>query len=306
MFDDERMVAEALALLPVVKAPDAVWVSIEASLRVPVRKERMPVWRWVLAATVVLIAVVGLWQWEAAHRVRWQVVRTSLGQAKHVESISAGEWLQTDGSSHAELRVGSIGTVIAEPGTRLRVVATKPNEHRLLLQHGEISATISAPPKLFFVETKSATAVDLGCEYKMKADDYGNGSLIVTRGWVAFDWQGKESLVPAGASCRTRAGRGPGTPYFSDAPKSLIAALDQLDFANGGANALQTIVSAARVRDTLTLWHLLSRVEPGLRPLIYERMVSFAAPPAGVTRDGALALDPQTLKLWKDELAWTW
>jgi hypothetical protein len=240
------------------------------------------------------------------HRTRWEVVRTTGSQPARTETIGAGDWLQTDAHSTAEMQIGTIGKVEIEPGTRLRIVATKQNDNRLSLEHGEIAATISAPPKLFFVETKSATAVDLGCEYKMKVDDAGNGLLRVTRGWVSFEWQGRESLVPAGANCRTRAGAGPGTPFFEDAPSPLTTALDAFDFSDAGETALRAILAASRSRDTLTLWHLLSRVPAPLRPLIYDRMVSFAPPPAGVTREKALSLDPLTLKMWKDELAWTW
>jgi hypothetical protein len=264
-------------------------------------------WRlWVAIPAVALLLVLAVWSWSRMHSTRWEVVRTREGQASRTETIRAGEWLQTDASSHAEMQVGAIGMIEIEPGTRLRVVATRPNENRVSLQHGEIAAIISAPPKLFFVETKSATAVDLGCQYRMKVDDSGNGLLSVTVGWVSFEWQGRESLVPAGASCRTRAGVGPGTPFFVDAPKSLTAALHEFDFSGGSEAALRTILADARSRDTLTLWHLLSRVAEPLRPLVYDRMVSFAPPPAGVSRDKALSLDPQTLKVWKDELAWTW
>jgi hypothetical protein len=35
-------------------------------------------------------------------------------------------------------------------------------------------------------------------------------------------------------------------------------------------------------------------------------MISFAPLPEGVTREKALALDPQTLETWKNELTWTW
>ncbi len=306
---DEQFANDALRRLPVVKAPDSIWQSIEASLDAPGRRpERRTAWlwnRWAWAvATAVVIAGVALY-WRSIPRPRWEVIRTSAG-ATHTESVQAGDWLQTDASSTAEMHVGNIGTVEIKPNTRLRIVATKPLEHRLSLDHGEIAATISAPPKLFFVDTKSATAVDLGCQYKMKVDQAGNGLLTVTLGWVAFEWQGRESLVPAGAQCRTHAGAGPGTPFFEDAPKSLAAALDEFDFAGAHEAALRTILADARARDTLTLWHLLSRVNPPLRSLVYDRMVSFAPAPAGVTREKALALDPQTLKMWKDELAWTW
>lgn len=291
-----------LSRLPVVKAPESVWNSIEASLDAPPVAVRRWQWRlWVAFPAAALLLVLAVWSWNRLHAIRWEVIR-----ATGTESIRAGEWLQTDASSRAEMRVGDIGTVEIEPGTRLRVLATRPNDNRLSLQHGEIAATISAPPKLFFVETKSATAVDLGCQYRMKMDDAGNGLLSVTLGWVSFEWQGRESLVPAGASCRTRGGAGPGTPFFVDAPKTLTDTLDKFDFSGGSEADLRTILADARSRDTLTLWHLLSRVAEPLRPLIYDRMVSFAPPPVGVTREKALSLDPQTLKVWKDELAWTW
>jgi hypothetical protein len=307
--EQEKTASKALAHLPLAKAPDAIWNSIEASLDAPkaaaVRANRLS-WRWALVpATIVLLCAI-TWSWYRAHRVRWDVVRLTGSSAPHSESISAGEWLQTDESSKAEVRVGTIGTIEVEPETRLRVVATRPNEHRLLLDHGEIEATISAPPKLFLVETRSATAVDLGCQYRMKVDQGGNGLLRVTLGWVSFEWQGRESLVPAGAICRTRAGTGPGTPFFEDASINLKAALDDFDFSGGGESALRTVLDNARSRDTLTLWHLLARVDVSLRPLVYDRMVTFGPPPTGVTHDKALALDPQTLKVWKDELAWSW
>ena len=62
----------------------------------------------------------------------------------------------------------------------------------------------------------------------------------------------------------------------------------------------------SRGRDTLSLWHLLSRVAPGEREAVYERIAALAPPPAGVTKDAALRLDPEALNKWKEELAWTW
>jgi hypothetical protein len=296
-----------LSRLPVVKAPDAIWNSIAASLQRPAPENRPIRWtRWIWLPATVLLLAIGFLSWNLLHRTRWEVVRTTGSQPARTETIGTGDWLQTDAHSTAEMQIGTIGKVEVEPGTRLRIVATKQNDNRLSLEHGEIAATISAPPKLFFVETKSATAVDLGCEYKMKVDDAGNGLLRVTRGWVSFEWQGRESLVPAGANCRTHAGAGPGTPFLEDAPPALTIALDDFDFSDAGETALRAIVTASRSRDTLTLWHLLARVPAPLRPLIYDRMVSFAPPPAGVTREKALSLDPLTLKIWKDELAWTW
>jgi hypothetical protein len=296
---------EILDRLPPVEAPDAIWLSIEAAFREQ-RSRKMPVarrWRWAFSATAVL-ALLGAAYWTVVHRpgTRWDVVRIDGSPTV----IRAGEWIETNSGSSATVKVGEIGSVEVAPNTRLRVVTARPGEHRLALARGEIRAKISAPPRLFFVDTVSGTAVDLGCEYTLNTDEAGFGLLQVTKGWVSFQWQGIESLVPAGASCRIRPKFGPGIPYFDDGSESMRQALENFGFEKGADGALNVILAEARVRDTLTLWHLLSRVEAEDRARVYDRMASLTPVPAGVSREEALKLDAETLKRWKEELAWTW
>jgi hypothetical protein len=130
--------------------------------------------------------------------------------------------------------------------------------------------------------------------------------LRVQAGWVAFEFEGRESLVPAGATCRTRPGIGPGTPYFDDAPEPLVEALDRFDSHDGRVAALNAVLAQSRTRDTLTLWHLLSRVDAGDRVRVYERMDVLSPPPEGISRQQVLALDAESLRRWREELAWTW
>jgi hypothetical protein len=294
--------------LPLVEAPEAIWRSIESALDegvAPRRNSFPPAWAWAVAAASLAIVGLGVY-WYGARRPQpgWQVAR--LEGSSSVEVIKVGEWLQTDGSSRARITVGSIGVVDVEPNTRLRLVAASPTEHRLTLARGEISATVTAPPRLFLVDTPASTAVDLGCAYKIKTDESGDGVLRVTSGWVSLEWKGRESLVPAGADCRTRSRTGPGTPYFADASEALQQALAGFDSGDGGADAVSTILGQARVRDTLTLWHLLSRVDSAERVRVFDRMVELVPLPASVARDKALQLDPATLKSWREELAWKW
>ena len=298
--------------LPLVKAPDSIWISIEASLDAAPKRVRGATWAqgwaWAIAAAVALS--LGAWMITRPPKAAWEVARVKGGQTEK-GIISEGEWLQTDASSRARItlsniNIGDIGTVEVEPNTRVRMVASKPGEQRLRLARGEIRASVSAPPRLFFVDTPASTAVDLGCAYTMNADEDGNGLLRVTLGWVSLEWEGRESLVPAGASCRTRPKIGPGTPYFDDASRVLQLALDDFDFGKGGDAELDTILAEARVRDTLTLWHLLSRVEPGDRQRVYNRIVELVPLPKGVSPDKALQLDAATLKFWREELAWKW
>jgi hypothetical protein len=167
-------------------------------------------------------------------------------------------------------------------------------------------ATINAPPRLFFVDTPSAVAADLGCAYTLEVDDGGRGLLHVTSGWVAFETHERESIVPAGASCVTEPGAGPGTPFFADASKIFLDALAKFDFASGGSVSLRDILSEARGRDTLTLWHLLARVNVDERGRVYERLATLAPPPAGVTRAGVLQLNEAMLTNWKTDMEPAW
>jgi hypothetical protein len=223
--------------------------------------------------------------------------------------LGVGEWLETDASSRAQIAVSSIGRVDVDENTRVRLVETAPTEHRLELARGKLSAMIWAPPRLFFVDTPSAVAADLGCAYTLEVDDHGAGVLRVTSGWVALELKDRESMVPTGAACETRVGVGPGTPYFEDASKSFRDALAQIDFGNdaaAGATALNSLLVEARPRDTLTLWHLLARVDGNDRVRVYDKMASFVPPPEGVTRDGVLRLDQGMLDRWKDALEVSW
>jgi anti-sigma factor RsiW len=314
--DHVRSSMAMVADLPTVEAPGAIWEAIEAELREPQPTRAAPAvraWRLAVAAAAI-IALAGFATWRLAfpHGTQWEVRRLEGSPAVGARSIGgvgqvgAGEWIETDAGSRAIVTIGEIGSVEVAPRTRLRVLATRPDEHRLALARGEIRATITAPPRLFFVDTPSGTAVDLGCEYALSTDEDGSGLLRVTRGWVSFAWHGLESLVPAGASCATRPRIGPGHPYFDDATDAMKEALARVGLEKGEGSALDVILAESRVRDTLTLWHLLSRVEGSERARVYDRMAALTPVPAGVSREKALALDPETMTRWRQELAWTW
>ena len=85
-----------------------------------------------------------------------------------------------------------------------------------------------------------------------------------------------------------------------------MEALGRFDDGGGRKEALDIVLAQARIRDTLTLWHLLSRVELPERQLVCNRIVELVPLPRGVSPDKALRLDSATLKLWREELAWKW
>jgi hypothetical protein len=183
----------------------------------------------------------------------------------------------------------------------VRLLETSAEEHRLELQRGRLSARISAPPKLFFVNTPSGVAEDLGCAYTLEVDENGNSLLHVTIGWVAMQLNGRESTVPAGAACATRKGIGPGTPYFEDASPNFRSALTKVDF-DRDYRALDTVLAEAQKSDAMTLWYLLARVDATNRPAVYTRLAELVPPPRGTTREGLLSLNEQMLNSWRDEI----
>lgn len=312
--------------LPKLEAPESLWAGIEARLGESHEPTRLGSRSWQLrvaavAAVLVAVAVIGVWRFRGegskpdSSKASWMV--QSLGGSPRIGNarigaaghLGVGQWLETDGGSRAQIAVATIGTVEIEENTRVRLVGTEPTEHRLELARGKMSAMIWAPPRLFFVNTPSAVAADLGCAYTLEVDDHGAGLLRVTSGWVALQLKDRESIVPAEAACETRPEVGPGTPYFEDASPVFRAALSKIDFdtdVKDRSRLLETLLSQARSRDTLTLWHLLARVIGQDRERVYDALAALAAPPAGVTREGVLQLNPDMLDRWRSALEASW
>lgn len=330
-FEEVKLGIKLAEQLPQLSAPDHLWRELEPLLARQTASDaaavKNPVWWWswqvkAAAAVVLLVVSVGVvWLYNRPERsggntrAFWEVTR--LGGTPKIGSqgisndgqLAVGDWLETDGNSSARIAVGSIGNVDIDKNTRVRLLETQPTEHRLELARGKMSARIWAPPRLFFVDTPSAVAADLGCAYTLEVDDHGGSVLRVTSGWVALQLKDRESIVPAGASCETRPVVGPGTPVFEDASTGFREALKKVDFDPDQATrtaALTLMLSDSRPRDTLTLWHLLARVDGKDRVRVYEKMAALTPPPAGVTREGVLQLDSQMLQAWKRALELTW
>jgi len=271
----------------------------------------------IAAALFVLIALSSLLtynlnQQQTTTEAAWTVTglagapRVGFEVASEGRPLRVGEWLETDAGSRAEIEVADIGQVELRPNSRLRVLQSGANEHRMALDKGSMSALILAPPRLFLVETPSALAVDLGCAYELTVDGQGNGHLAVSSGWVALEFQGMQSLVPAGASCVSRRGLGPGTPFFLDSTPEFQNALNAVDLGRSLDASLGNLLAASRVRDTLSLWHLLPRLPRAQRELVWNRLNQLLPAPPNVTRDAVLNLDQPTLERWKEDLESFW
>jgi predicted anti-sigma-YlaC factor YlaD len=314
-----RSVVQQAARLPRSLEPERdLWAGIEqrmkqvsppSSVARVIRRESRSYWKQAFAVAATLVVLVGsFWLTTKLSAPAWNVatlqgtVKIGSSEVGGVGKFRVGQLLETDNFARARVEVGLIGHVEVEPNSRVRLVDASLREHRLALDRGTIHAKIWAPPRLFFVETPSALAVDLGCAYTLHVDSVGASILEVTSGWVALEFGGRESIVPAGNLCATRPGSGPGTPYRDDASVALKRALTRYDFERAGELALITVLAEARNMDSITLWHLLFRETGKQREQVYDRLAALVPAPEGVTREGLLAGDPEMIKAWQKHL----
>ncbi|MEX2181928.1 MAG: hypothetical protein WD771_07795 [Gemmatimonadaceae bacterium] len=320
-----------------VPRPEDLWRGIQGALAAPAdvrgagatprrtgvlrRPVRSP---WLVAAAAVAALTVGTLAGayrQFAAPAQWAVV--ALGGAPHVDgavlvdkgALGAGEWLVTDATSSARLTVGRIGLAEIGPESRVRLVRGGLTDHRLVLERGSLHAVIGAPPRLFFVETPSALATDLGCAYTLEVDSLGASRLHVTAGWVELDQGGRRALVPAGMAAEVEKDRAPGTPYVAELSDGARAALRRLDGGTGHQADLEVVLAAmatpdaalvARQQSGITLWHLAQRVDGASRAQVVAALARLAPPPAEVTMEGILALDRRMLDRWRRDLSPMW
>jgi len=325
--DEIKFGVQLAQQLPLARAPQELWSELETILdersRRPLVERRAPkvgfTFGWhrfaAVAAMLVVAITIGLFlssqPWGRKPKVppgaSFEVagvgaVRIDGDRINNKGRLSIGETLETGDASSAKVTVSDIGEVELASNSKLSLIQTKADEHRLALDHGRLSATISAPPRIFFVNTPAAEAIDLGCVYTLDVDDSGETLLHVTLGFVELVRNGRDVYVPRYAMCKARPGIGPGTPYFEDAAQPFVSALERFDFEKDGVQALDEILRLSRTRDTFSLWHMLSEVEGDLRIRVLNRMVELVGLPKGIQRERVLALDQNTLEAWKDEM----
>jgi hypothetical protein len=292
--DDLEPLQRRLARLPTPPEPDWSVVGRQRRARTPAP--------WLAAAAAISLVAFAAW---FAMRDAWQVEAVS--GSPQVRGLAFGRrlprggTLATDAGSTARLHVEGLGEVELAPDGELRRVGGRGDERRLALDHGSLRARINAPPVWFVVETRSAVATDLGCEYTLDIARDGSGRLAVMTGRVAFTDRGHESFVPAGLWCPVTAA-GVGVPRRDYASEQFLAALARYDAQPREPAALDSVLEAATAVDAITLWHLLPRVPAADRGRVASRMAALIELPAEVSQDRIVSLDRAALDAWWNAL----
>jgi ferric-dicitrate binding protein FerR (iron transport regulator) len=218
-------------------------------------------------------------------------------------TLAVGGWIETaDGI--AQVQVATIGTVELKPDSRLALRGTSPAEHRLALERGRLHARVTAPPRLFVIETPSATAIDLGCEYDLAVAPDGTGTLDVITGQVELAGAGGALVVVPAATGATFTARGVGLPVRKEATPVLRAAVAAFDPAD--PMTVDAVLAAAGPGDQITLVNLLALAAPYQRAAIHDALFELSPTPEDVLRDAIIAGDGTALARWRESVVDGW
>jgi ferric-dicitrate binding protein FerR (iron transport regulator) len=210
-------------------------------------------------------------------------------------TLAVGDWIET-GDNSATVAVADIGTVALQPQSRLALRGTSPAEHRLALERGALHARVNARPRLFVIETPSATAIDLGCEYELRVGPDGTGVLEVITGQVELAGRAGTTVVVPAAMTATFTAAGVGLPLREQASPELRAAVAAFDPSD--PRTVDAILSAAGDGDQITLINLLALAGPYQRDAIADAVQELSPAPEDVLRDAVIAGDREAIDRW--------
>jgi hypothetical protein len=294
-------------------APRRVPPALQAE---PAAQSRRGHWGIAFAAAATLaVCAIGtrMWyqqrlHWEAG--APWQVVAQQGdvridGRAQQARTLAPDRTLETGANAMTRLRAAGIGEVAIGQGSRLRLVETRTGRHRVQLEQGSLWARVWAPPGQFGVGVTGAEVIDLGCEFLLKVDAAGNGSLSVLSGWVQVDNLRREVLVPQGARVLVNGDGAAGTPHAFTASPAFIDALGAIDARDGDVDPqgeqIRRLLAASRPQDAISLLVLLRDYPQLAEGPMFERLVQLLPTPAA-TRDAWNSDRMAVLNAWWEAL----
>ena len=215
--------------------------------------------------------------------------------------IKFGEKLITDSESRVRLKVGTGSEIEIEPKSEIKIIETKTSEHRLIISKGKIAARTWIAPKLFSVKTPSSVVTDLGSKYDLSVDEQASTLIQVKSGWVLMEYKNRRVLLCAETTCISDSSKGLGVPISNEASSTFKESLYKLDFENSSKNELAILLSEAKKKDLITLFHLLKHLDNESRGMIYDRISLLFKMPQRITREGIVHGDKDMMgRLWTE------
>lgn len=300
---------QTLAALRMAEREPVFLAHLAQPQNVVVTKKRRRGWVLSVGLAVCAVMTIVLWMIFRPHLQPgiWEAHRATgfpelSGKVFTEGRLEPGGWLATNGKSSLRLRT-TIGELDVQPGTELSLAESRAQRQRFVMRYGTIHARISALPGLFVVDTPSARAIDLGCEYTLKVERDGTGELAVSAGWVQLQHSWRQSLVPAGTLAKIAADGTLSPAYFQDAAPAFQQALVKFTLepaldVETRRHTFETILREARKRDSFTLLNLFSRAEADERVELFDRLNQFVPAPESITRETARNWQVSSMDAW--------
>ncbi len=211
-----------------------------------------------------------------------------------------GSVLNTKTASQTEIVIPHAGIITVYQNT---VIKRLPLINSVELFRGKIHASISLAAENLSVKIPGARIAEFGKGSIFEVTTDAGYSLVkCISSTLKITGTGKEVFLPSDYFCPVWEARGPGIPYFVNAPHPLINAMESFVLGSGNQAELTIVEETAAEYDVVSLWHLLQAVPVEFRINIFNLIDKFVPPPTGSSQEGLLGLNRGMLMLWLKDI----
>lgn len=234
----------------------------------------------------------------------WQIISTTGNPKQNSKALNKDDGfeeqstIETDEISSLSVSIPELGRLSIEPST---VISRTKNEHELKLDKGQIKKFEGDATDILTVLTPLAKIKELykGGAFKLIVNEDGSSSLIVESGWMIITINEFDSYIPKNFGCIISKGKY-AIPYPTDSDPELISLLQ--NFSGVNDPSVGTILTLATKKEALSIWHLLQLISTENRSIAFDQLNLLIPVPAGVTKEGILALNKEMLLDWRQEI----
>jgi len=206
--------------------------------------------------------------------------------------------ITTDENSSVTLSVPDIGRVTIENSS---TVERMESGSSIDVKNGTIKKYEGNANEFLVVQTPFAQVKELfkGSAFKLQVLNDGTSKISVESGWLTMDVNDFQSYIPKNYSCVISKGR-----YVIPFSSSTNSDFEKLMVGFTGVNdpSIGAILSLAKKKDAISLWHLLQLVSSEDRFVVFDRLNELVPTPTGVTKQGIQALNKDMLTQWRQEI----
>jgi len=261
----------------------------------------------IVLGTIIPVVIIFIIIFLASSSTRWSVSilsgfpKVNDVPASQYGALMNGEVIKTGESSSAKLVIQKGGTLKIYSNTSFKRL---DDEYSGVLRYGKIKVNTEGAREKLTLQIPSTIIKDLyiGSQYYVEVDDRGNSQISLKRGWLQIDSGDDEIIIPQKYKLNILNGFGAGVPYYRKAKPEYITLLDEYLFSGKKDVMLNAIIEASTEKETITLWNLLQRVNPGQREMVYNKLLELAPHSNVLTKEDVLKLDPDKMQIWFDEI----